>query len=423
MNAHRLQSRRVVFGGYGGAVAAAVLALAVAACTRSMSLGAAGTPDGSDVRASTDAGDAPVDLPADSAPDAATDAPADRNTDATSVTCIDNGVTYHVGDVIPRGTGSCPMSCLCLGNGAIGNCTGVSCPDASTIDAGQNCVDNGITYHSGDVVLRPGCQLSCICSDGVVGACSGIPCPVDGSIAIDPALVAIIDMGDPTSPEVEVVVDNRGAAERAIGGPTPTVPTPPLPRTFPPGAPEVTQFLYHLQRVGDLTKVTVACPTSLTNSIVVRLPPSNNVVSGNYVCAIMDSTPDKVAFIHDIRVLLGLDDGNDSINARSCTANGGQISNDVSCTGAGNFPDTCTVGAFRCAPTDLKVVDTCVCPSGACFLQSVGCVGPANVCTVGADQTCNDNPGANAFHGTCVTGGHCLCHTGFTIVTASGKCS
>src|SRR5438270_5618162 len=147
MNRHRLQSRRMVFAGCGGAIAAAVLALSVAACTRSMSLGAAGTPDGSDVRASTDAGDAPVDLAADSAPDVAIDAPADRNTDATSVTCTDNGVTYHVGDAVPRGTGACPMSCLCLANGAIGDCTGVSCRDASADDAGQNCVDNGITYH------------------------------------------------------------------------------------------------------------------------------------------------------------------------------------------------------------------------------------------------------------------------------------
>ena len=183
MNTHRLQSRRIVFGGYGGAVAAAVLGLAVAACTRSMSLGSAGTPDGGDVRASTDAGDAPVDLPADSAPDVATDAPADRNTDATTVTCIDNGVTYHVGDAIPRGTGACPMSCLCLASGAIGNCTGVSRADASTDDAGQNCVDNGITYRSGDVVLIPGCYKSCICIDGTVGACTGA-CPPDGGPTI-----------------------------------------------------------------------------------------------------------------------------------------------------------------------------------------------------------------------------------------------
>src|SRR4051812_2911021 len=244
MDTHRLQSRKAVFGGYGGAVAAAVLALAVAACTRSMSLGAAGTPDGSDVRASTDAGDAPVDLPADSAPDAATDAPADRNTDATSVTCIDNGVTYHVGDVIPRGTGACPMSCLCLGSGAIGNCTGVSCPDASTIDAGQNCVDNGITYRSGDVVLIPGCYKSCICIDGTVGACTG-SCPPDGGPAIDPIVVASLTQSASTnSPQISVGITNLGQASRTIqgaGGP--------LPRNFPPGSLEVTRFMYDLMKV------------------------------------------------------------------------------------------------------------------------------------------------------------------------------
>jgi hypothetical protein len=423
MNTHRLQSRRGVFGGYGGALAVAVLALGFAACTRTMSLGAAGTPDGSDVRASTDAGDAPVDLPVDSAPDAATDTPADRNTDATSVTCIDNGITYHVGDVIPRGAGSCPMSCLCLGNGSIGNCTGVSCPDASTIDAGQNCVDNGITYHSGDVVLCPGHPLSCICTDGTVGNCgSGIPCPVDGSIVIDPIPVASITRGATTPPGVEVSIDSLGAAQRSVASPSP-LPMPPLPRTFPPGAPEVTLFLYHLQRVGDITRLTVACPDAVVNAITVRRLSGTSVTSSNLDCPLINPTPDAVAFVHDVQVLLGIDDGNDSINAQACTTTGGQIQNNLCCTGASNFPDSCGVGACSCSPANLKVVDSCVCPSGACFLQSAGCVGPANVCTVGADQTCNDNPGANAFHGTCVTGGHCLCHTGFMIVTASGKCS
>ncbi len=85
--------------------------------------------------------------------------------------------------------------------------------DGSADDGGgQNCVDNGITYHSGDVVLRPGCQQSCVCTDGTVGDCSGIPCPVDGSIIIDPAPVATITMGGAISPGIEVSVDgSRGS--------------------------------------------------------------------------------------------------------------------------------------------------------------------------------------------------------------------
>jgi len=414
MNTHRLQVRSVVLGGNGGALAAAVLALAAAACTRTMSLGGAGMPDGGDVRVSDDASDAAL----DSALDLGSDLPG-------AVTCVDNGVTYHAGDIIPRGQPDCPMSCECLATGEIGHCTGVKCSvDASTdqVDAGQNCVDNGITYHSGDVVLRSGCQLSCICTDGVVGACSGIPCPVDGSVVIDPAPVAIIARGVTNPPGVEVLVDTRGAAQRSVASPSP-LPTPPLPRTFPPGAPEVTLFLYHLQRVGDLTKLTVACPDAVINAIAVRLPSGNGVTSSNLDCPLINPTPDALAFVHDVQVLLGIADGNDSINAQACTTTGGALANNLCCTGADNFPDSCGVGACSCSPTNLEVVDACVCPNNACFLKSVGCVGPANVCTIGADQTCNDNPGANAFHGTCVTGGHCLCHTGFTVVTASGKCS
>jgi hypothetical protein len=350
--------------------------------------------DGSDVHASTDAGDARPDLPPDVQPDRAPDIAADTASDV-------------VADTRPDVSG-----------------------DSNTdqnIDGGKNCVDNGISYHSGDVVLRPGCQLSCICTDGVVGDCSGIPCPVDGSAIIDPAPVATIIKGGTISPGIEVFIDSRGVAERTIPNPSMNVPTPPPPRTFPSGAPEVTRFLYHLQRAGDLTRLTEACPDAGFNAIAVHLLSGSGVTSSNFDCPLLNPTPDSLALVQDIHALLGIDDSNqpsnDSINAQACTTTGGQIQNNLCCTGADNFPDSCGVGACSCSPTDLKVVDSCVCPSGACFLQSVGCVGPANVCTVGADQSCNDNPGANAFHGTCVTGGHCLCHTGFTLVTASGKCS
>jgi hypothetical protein len=395
MNKHRLQGRRVVIGGYGGALAAAVLALALAACTRTMSLGAAGMPDGSDVHASTDAGDARPDLPPDAQPDRAPDVAADTASDIVVDTAPDVPGDSH---------------------------------NDQNVDGGKSCVDNGITYHSGDVVLCPGYPVSCVCTDGTVGDCSsGMGCPVDGSIVIDPVPVATITKGGTISPGIQVIVDSRGAAQRTIPNPGALVTTPPPPGSFPPGAPEVTLFLYHLQRVGDLTRLTAACPDAASNSIAVHLLSGSGVTSSDFGCPLVNPTPDSLALVQDIHALLGIDDSNnpsnDSINAQACTTTGGHVENNLCCTGASNFPDSCGVGACSCSPTNLKVVDTCVCPSGACFLPSAGCVGPANVCTVGADQSCNDNPGTNAFHGTCVTGGHCLCHTGFTIVAASGKCS
>ncbi len=389
MNKHRLRVGSVVFGGNGSALAAALLALAVAACTRTMSLGKAGTPDGSDVQTSTDAGDGQPDLPPDVQLDHPPDIALDTAQDVTADSAPDVPEDAHMD---------------------------------RNADGGRSCVDNGITYHSGDVVLRPGCQLSCICTDGVVGDCSGIPCPGDGSVIIDPVPIATITMGEGSLQVIQVSIDSRGAAQRTVGSPTVDLPMPPPPRSFPPGAPEVTLFLYHLQRVGDLATITLACPGP-PNAIVVRLLSPNNVVSGNLGCPLRTPTPDAVAFVHDAQVLLGTDNGDDSINAQACATTGGEISNNLCCTGAANFPDSCAVGACTCAPTNLQVVDTCVCPNGACFLKSVGCVGPANVCTVGADQTCNDNLAANGFHGTCVTGGHCLCHAGFTLIAASGKCS
>jgi hypothetical protein len=373
------------------ALSAAVLALAAAACTRTMSLGAAGMPDGSDVHASTDAGDAQPDLKPDVQPDRAPDVVADTGPDVVA----DSGPDVHE-----------------------------DAPVDHSGDGGQSCVDNGITYHSGDVVLRSGCQLSCVCTDGVVGACSGIPCPVDGSVIIDPAPVATITMGGPVSPGIEVFIDSRGSAQRSIGNPI--LPTPPPPRIFPPGAPEVTRFLYHVQRVGDLTRLTVGCPDAASNSIVVRLSGSG-VASSDFGCQLFSPTPDSLALVQDIHALLGIDDSgnpsNDSINAQTCTTTGGTLSQNLCCAGAANFPEICAVGACTCAPTNLQVVDTCVCPNGGCFMKSVGCVGPANICTVGADQTCNDNPAINAFHGHCVTGGRCECIVGSTLVPASGKCS
>jgi len=393
MKTHRLRVvSSIEQGKGGGAFAAMVMALAIAACTRTMSLGAAGTPDGGDVRMSNDAGDAQPDLPPDGSPDVVVDAAPDVVADTAPDVVADTVVP----DVPEDG----------------------HVDQATDVPPGMSCIDNGITYHSGDVVLRLGCQLSCICTDGVVGACTGIPCPVDGSAIVDPIPVATITFGD-ALPDVQVSIDSRGEAQRTIASTTALMP-PPLPRSFPPGSPEVTLFLYHLQRVGDLTKLSSACPGS--NGIRVTLPPPNSVTSGNLRC-LLNPTGDSLALDHDAEVLLGLDGSNDSINAQACNATGGTVSNSLCCSGSGNFPNTCAVGACSGAPPAVHVIDTCLCPAGGCFQPSVGCVGPANVCTVGDDQTCNDNPALDAFHGHCVTGGSCSCITGSTLVAASGKCS
>jgi hypothetical protein len=49
-------------------------------------------------------------------------------------------------------------------------------------------------------------------------------------------------------------------------------------------------------------------------------------------------------------------------------------------------------------------------------VPGTGCV----ACTVGADQTCNDNPAISSLHGHCVAG-RCSCNVGSALL-ASGKC-
>ena len=60
------------------------------------------------------------------------------------MTCIDNGVTYLVGETIPRNIGSCVNSCQCLEGGIIGQCTGTPC---HPMDVGP------------DFLTAPGCDL------------------------------------------------------------------------------------------------------------------------------------------------------------------------------------------------------------------------------------------------------------------------
>jgi hypothetical protein len=115
-------------------------------------------------------------------------------------------------------------------------------------------------------------------------------------------------------------------------------------------------------------------------------------------------------------------DASPVVDGTSCVNTSGQVSAGLCCSDTGDFPDTCAVGACSCSPANSHTVNTCVCPSGTCFLPGLGCVGPAGVCTVGDDQSCNDNIGLNAFHGQCVAGGRCICKLGPGQLAASGKC-
>ena len=106
-----------------------------------------------------------------------------------------------------------------------------------------------------------------------------------------------------------------------------------------------------------------------------------------------------------------------------CTASGGIVDTQLCCAGTSYFRDTCTaaVGACGCSPASSATVDVCTCPNGGCFLPGIGCVGPAGICTVGMDQTCNDDGRISSIHGRCIGGGRCLC-TSFALSATSGKC-
>jgi hypothetical protein len=361
-------------------LAALAFALAGAGCTSSMSLGAAGTPDGGDAMIVTSTGGS--DAAVDRGPDVAVDAPLDQNIDAQTVTCVENGVGYHAGEVIPRGGNGCLMSCICLPTGTVGYCTGVSCPVDGAVD----------------------------------------------SRAIDPIVSAQITLSRSTnSPEFRVTVLNIGSANRAVIAPDGT---PSALRSFPRGAPEVTLFLYDLQAVGDLSAVGdpgpifgESCGKSASFGTQTKIV-SFNFSSGDLQC-LVNPTPAQTALAHDTDVLLSVSQGNYLYNAQRCLQTGGVPSASLCCSGTGDFPDTCAVGVCTCSPASSDTIDTCVCPGGGCYQPTSGCVGPANVCTVGADQTCNDDLTINSLHGTCLTGGRCACNSslGSKLVPASGKCS
>ena len=101
--------------------------------------------------------------------------------------------------------------------------------------------------------------------------------------------------------------------------------------------------------------------------------------------------------------------------AALCTATGGQVGSQLCCNSATDFPNSCLGGACGCAPESSHTVSVCTCTTG-CFVPASGCV----ACTVGADQTCNNDPTISSLHGQCV-GGRCSCGTGWPLL-ANGKC-
>lgn len=58
-----------------------------------------------------------------------------------------------------------------------------------------------------------------------------------------------------------------------------------------------------------------------------------------------------------------------------CTATGGTVGEGLCCQSAGDFPNSCAIGACGCAPNYSHTVLVCNCPSGKCFEPGVGCKG------------------------------------------------
>lgn len=139
----------------------------------------------------------------------------------------------------------------------------------------------------------------------------------------------------------------------------------------------------------------------------------------------MPQQPDGVqtALAHDADVLTGMTNPMFGVSAGTCINTLGQISSSACCAGAGDLSSTCLVGACGCSPANSHAVTTCVCPTGECFDPIYGCVGRPGVCTIGADQTCNDNPSISSLHGHCTPGGSCSCGLSYPLVVATGKCS
>jgi hypothetical protein len=59
---------------------------------------------------------------------------------------------------------------------------------------------------------------------------------------------------------------------------------------------------------------------------------------------------------------------------------------------------------------------------GECYEGCVNSMDCAPVCTIGADQTCNDNPIISSLHGHCTAAGTCQCGTGLILNPNTGRC-
>jgi hypothetical protein len=59
--------------------------------------------------------------------------------------------------------------------------------------------------------------------------------------------------------------------------------------------------------------------------------------------------------------------------AELCTSTGGALDTGLCCNTAGDFPNSCLVGACGCSPDNSHTVVRCTCPNNSCFTPDVGC--------------------------------------------------
>ena len=98
----------------------------------------------------------------------------------------------------------------------------------------------------------------------------------------------------------------------------------------------------------------------------------------------------------------------------------------------GGGPGVDLAGTSLCALGDDTVAcDTSndPCPALGAHCERFGadipnaCVCNMRVCTVGADQTCNDDPAMQSILGHCTQAGTCTCGAGSTLSPTTGKCA
>ncbi len=58
---------------------------------------------------------------------------------------------------------------------------------------------------------------------------------------------------------------------------------------------------------------------------------------------------------------------------KSCTDSGGRVVTGSCCAGAGDYPETCSIGACGCSPANSAPRRVCECPAGKCF-DGIECV-------------------------------------------------